>query len=806
MPATCGSRLLRFVLAVLLLAGAGGTASAQLDDILSGNPLAPGGLGVGGASPEALVSVTAQFTAPAGGRPAMLSISAHIEPPWYTYSTTQKPVAATPTKITVEPSDGYRVEGEFRSTLPPKLVRDPKLDLEFEEFGPDVTWQVPLSLADNVDPSQVTVKGSVRIQVCKEGTCLPPTDFPFEAKLTEAPPEKATSVVEFTHPDTHATIRGYLEPGTVAPGGTAKLVLSAEMPQGWHVYALAGKDLQQLGSKPTVIALSNTSGFGRKATTASDKPVKAPPPVEGLPEVYYHEGRVTWTTPLVVPKDTKPGQYPIEGIIGYQTCFEDQSCDAPRGAAFSGTLTVGASPSNQASALAFSADKYNAAAKLAENQPPPVDDEGNETVEEIARASTGPWTLVLTMLAGLLGGFILNFMPCVLPVIGLKVLSFAEQAGRSRAQILMLNIWYSLGTLLVFMVLATLASSVALGLGSKNLNWGEQFSYTSFNIVMVGLVFTMALSFLGVWEIPIPGFVGSGKANELASREGAGGAFAKGVMATILATPCSGPALGPVFGYTLNQPPTVTYLLFACIALGMSSPYLIIGAFPKLIRFLPKPGAWMDTFKNLMGFVMLGTIVFLFSFMDRDYIVPTFAMMVGLWAACWWIGRTPLTENMTRKLTAWAQGAAFAAIVGLVAFTWLVPRESEIPWQPFSRAELARLQDEGNTVLVDFTADWCLTCKANLALAIETDDVRDALAKRKIVPLLADWTKPSPEIERALESLKSRSIPLLAIYPADRPDDPIVLRDVITKSQLLEAIEEAGPSKQESGAPLTASR
>ena len=246
-----------------------------------------------------------------------------------------------------------------------------------------------------------------------------------------------------------------------------------------------------------------------------------------------------WTTPIVVPQDATSGKFPIEGFIGFQTC-QDSRCDLPRGAKFSGTLEVAQSAVSGASALAFSDAKYGEAARVAANQPLPID-AASELVEVQGAAALG-WSLPLIMLAGLVGGFILNFMPCVLPVIGLKILSFAEQAGRSRGQIFKLNVWYSLGTLLVFMVLATLASSVALGLGSTNLNWGEQFSYTSFNIVMVGIVFIMALSFLGVWEIPIPGFVGTGKANDLAAREGVAGAFSKGVLATILATPCSGPA------------------------------------------------------------------------------------------------------------------------------------------------------------------------------------------------------------------------------------------------------------------------
>jgi thiol:disulfide interchange protein len=260
--------------------------------------------------------------------------------------------------------------------------------------------------------------------------------------------------------------------------------------------------------------------------------------------------------------------------------------------------------------------------------------------------------------------------------------------------------------------------------------------------------------------------------------------------------------LGPVFGYTLNQSPQVTYLIFGCIGLGMSAPYLLIGAFPSLIRFLPKPGAWMDTFKQMMGFVMLATIVFLFGIIKKDYLVPTFAMMVGLWAACWWIGRVSLVESFDRKAKAWIQGVLVAALVSWAAFTWLVPRESIIPWQNFSRPDLARLTSEGNTVLVDFTADWCLTCKMNLFLAIETEEVRQAIARNKVVPMLADWTNESPEIKSMLESLKSASIPVLAVFPADRSKPPIVLRDVITKQQVLNAINEAGPSKN--GSKLTA--
>ncbi len=407
--------------------------------------------------------------------------------------------------------------------------------------------------------------------------------------------------------------------------------------------------------------------------------------------------------------------------------------------------------------MAIGEAPYKDAAKAADDRP----------IESSAATfpAAGSDRSLLVMLAfSLAGGFVLNFMPCVLPVIGLKILSFAEQAGRSRRHILTLNLWYSLGLLSVFMVLATLSSAVNLGLHDTNLHWGQQFSSTAFNVTMVGLVFVMALSFLGVWEIPIPGFVGSGRANEVAMRKGAVGAFSKGVITTVLATPCSGPLLGAVFGYTLKQPPAVTYAIFAAIGLGMAAPYLLIGAFPSLIRMLPKPGAWMETFKQMMGFLMLGTIVFFFSFMNRDYLVPTFAMMIGLWAAVWWIGRVSIVEPLSHRLKAWAQGIVVAALVGVASFTWLTPRESLIPWKGFSQAELARLTGEGQTVLVDFTAEWCPNCKLNLRYAIETPEVRELLDANKIVPLLADWTDGSAEVTKTLESLDSASIPVLAIF------------------------------------------
>jgi suppressor for copper-sensitivity B len=247
-----------------------------------------------------------------------------------------------------------------------------------------------------------------------------------------------------------------------------------------------------------------------------------------------------------------------------------------------------------------------------------------------------------------------------------------------------------------------------------------------------------------------------------------------------------------VIGFTLNQPAYVVYTVFACIGLGMASPYLLIGVFPQLIRFLPKPGVWMETFKQAMGFVLLGTVVFLFTFIDKNYLVPTFAILMAIWVGCWWIGRVPLTAEFGKKAAGWAAGIALMVVLGGGAFAALRPVEPVLPWQGFTLAAVEDAKKGGKIVMIDFTADWCLTCKTNLKLAVDTKKTLEVVKKYDVVPFLADWTKPSDEIKSTLHSLGSNSIPVLAIYPAGQPDKPIVLRDLLTQQDVIDALEKAG--------------
>ena len=359
--------------------------------------------------------------------------------------------------------------------------------------------------------------------------------------------------------------------------------------------------------------------------------------------------------------------------------------------------------------------------------------------------------LAWIILFGFLGGLILNLMPCVLPVIGLKLLSFLEQSGRQWQRALALNVWYSLGLISVFLVLATLA--VTLGWG-----WGQLFGFAGFDIALAAIVFAMGLSFLGVWEIPIPGFVGRGKTLELAEREGAAGAFIKGILTTLLATPCGAPVLASALTWAVGQPPVKTYAVFLSAGIGMASPYLVIGAFSPLITFIPKPGAWMDTLKEIMGFVLLATVVFLLTFIPWPLVVPTVGFFFGLWGACWWVGRLSPLADGPAKLRRWLSAAIFATAAGFVTLGWLgnvmqerfdnkveqaiadrlvqggtleskdAPKDaSRLPWQPFTPKALEEATNAGSTVMVDFTADWCLTCKTLEAVVLNTRPVVEAV-------------------------------------------------------------------------------
>ncbi len=747
----------------------------------------------------------------ADGGGEVLAVTAVLEEGWHLYSVDQKPGGPKATRIVVADDSPQLPAGPFRPGTPPhvRTVDDVPSwkGLVVEEHSGKVTWKAPLS--GNPAGKAAAVHGTVSVQLCRENACTPPETIAFKVEPAARPrPPSGSGVLQPVPPATHVPERGHVKieaafgPSRPGVGGrTWPLVVRLIPEPNWHLYApasTAGSDVGQ--GKPTIVSLGDSDAARAlglaaiEAVAAGSKELAAANAVDGPVAIEI----------LLEPQGDAGADRAIDAIVGFQTCT-DSTCDPPLAARLTATLPTDDDPAN--GRIAFADARYTDAAR----SPAAIDLAVRRAVRgtsvarlpEAANAgrnglATAPISLPVALLMGLAGGLILNLMPCVLPVLGLKLMSFAQQSGRERREVFEMNLWYCAGLFAVFFVLATASVAANIGLGSENLAWGEQFTSTRFNIVMAAIVFAFALSFLGVWELPIPGFIGE-RAGHVQSKEGPAGAFLKGALSTVLATPCSGPFLGPVFGFTLSQPTIVTYAVFGAIATGMALPYILVGLFPALVRFMPRPGAWMETLKEVLGFVMLGTVVFLFTFLDHDYFVPTFALLVGIWAACWWIGRAQEASAGSAGFSRWIQGVAIATVVGSLAFAFLGPVKSILPWEPFSRARLAELRTSGATVLIDFSADWCMTCKLNLVTAIETNRVKAAIDANRIVPLLADWTEESPEIKSMLETLQSRSIPVLAIFPAQTPGepsrDPIVLRDLITESQVLDAISQAGPSR-----------
>ena len=760
------------------------------------------------------VAISAVLEPGGGGKADVLAVTATIEDGWHLYSLEQGKDAAKAggpkaTKIVVADDSPQRPAGSFRPDVEPDRRRVDDVPswqgLVLEEHHGRVTWRVPLET--NPAGTAADVHGTVSLQLCQDTSCTPPETISFTATCDVASRAAAVKPVAASHAPERGHVRleaSFRPPVCRAGGGLAwPLVIRLLPDDHWHLYKPASTAASDVGQgKPTIVSLPDaTAGDSRivRATRLSATEVKAATSIE-LAAAGAVEGPVTFEMLLESVADAAADEpRSIDAIIGFQTC-SDTTCDPPWAARLRATIPAGENPVD--ARIEFVEARYAEAARapaeieLASSMPP----EPTLTAMPAAPSvdATLPLSLPAALLAGLLGGLILNLMPCVLPVLGLKLMSFAQQSGKARREVLQLNMWYCAGLYAVFFVLATLSVAANVGLAESNLAWGEQFTSWRFNVAMAGIVFAFALSFLGVWELPIPGFIGE-KAGQVQSQEGPAGSFLKGVLSTVLATPCSGPFLGPVFGFTLTQTTSVTYAVFGAIATGMALPYILVGLFPAIVRFLPRPGAWMGTFKEILGFVMLGTVAYLFTFLSHDYFVPTFTMLIGIWAACWWVGKAQEANGGTIGFGRWVQAATLATVIGSLAFFFLGPVKSVIEWEPFSRQRLADLRRDGATVLIDFSADWCPTCKFNLATAIETRKVKSAIDENRIVPMLADWTDGSPEIKEMLATLQSKSIPVLAVFPAapsgESPPDPIVLRDLITESQVLSAIRDAGPSR-----------
>jgi len=663
------------------------------------------------------------------------------------------------------------VDAEFVASVEPDSRIDDLLGGVVETHEGKIAWTRRFRVKAGDSPAVVKIAGEMRYQVCDATSCRPKNQK-FDLSLGST--SKDTPVYEFKHAPTRkvggvetpgpSTWTARISPKDAAPGDKVTLSIIASMGKGYHTFAL-DHDKRNIGL-PTVIQTLVVSGLKPVDAKAAFIPNHKVELHEVLGKTQrIHHDEVIWSRDYTVAASVKDGVYGISGKVTFQVC-DASSCRPGRFSFELGQVSDAASPPTSITTTATS-ESNSSAAVFKDLQ-----------YREPGGASSAGGLPQFLMFA-FLGGLILNVMPCVLPVIAIKVLSFVQQAGEDRGRIFLLNATYSLGVISVFMLLATLATFAGT-------SWGGQFQSIEFLVAMSALVFVMGLSLLGVFEIPIPGFVGSSAGGH---QEGLGGAFMTGIFATILATPCSGPFLGPTLGWSIQQPAHVIYMIWGMMGLGMASPYLLFGMFPGAVKFLPKPGNWMIRFKQIAGFIMLGTTVFLLSILDESYLVPTLVMLLGIGIGVWMIGN--LYDLSSPPATRWKIRFAALCTAGVISGYGyhLASADEKLHWEPFTPTAVVEALAKGQPVMVDFTADWCLTCKVVEKTTLNTDSTRDVVDTHGFVTLKADWTDGSDEIRDLLNRLGGDSIPTLAVFSPVKPNEPIVLRDAWSQSTLIEQLE-----------------
>lgn len=423
----------------------------------------------------------------------------------------------------------------------------------------------------------------------------------------------------------------------------------------------------------------------------------------------------------------------------------------------------------------------------------------NATAAPAAPAAQFSGGLAKFLLFGFLGGFILNLMPCVLPVISLKIFGFVQQAGQSRRRIFRTGLSFAAGIFAWFIGLALLL--VALKSAGREITWAFQFTSPAFVVGMSVVVLVFALNLFGVFEITLPQ-TASRRVLGLTEREGYAGSFFQGVFATILATPCTAPFLGTALGFAFTQSGLVIVTMFVAIAAGMSLPYVLLSAQPAWLRLLPKPGVWMVHVKQVMGFLLLATLLFLLWVLGAERgtegVIWTSAFLLCVSLACWIWGTfmTPVASGRARLVSV----AVALAIVAASGWYFLGEKFAETQtvqpgnqarsdWQPFTPERVATERANGKAVFVDFTAAWCLSCKFNETAVLESTVVREAFARAGVVKLKADWTNADPTITKILKQFGRPGVPLYVLYPAGASKEPIVFPELLTKGMVLEKLD-----------------
>ncbi len=599
------------------------------------------------------------------------------------------------------------------------------------------------------------VSGAAGAPPCAPTHRLLPSAFVLAILATLAP---APATAQGFQVEQKAALELRADRTAYEPGATARLAARVQIEDHWHVNSHTPTFDWLI---PTVLAYELPAGAAEPAFTYPPHRMQKFEFTEEPIAVY--DGTVRILAEVTLPADLEPGPLLVEGALRYQAC-DDRQCLPPVTTDATVELTVG--PGGAAADGDWFAPLEVPAAAA-----------------EASPATEG--SLLRMLILALVGGFILNAMPCVLPVLSLKIFGMVKSAGEGRAQLLAGTLATTAGIVVSFWALA-LAAVVAARAGAA-VGWGVQFQQPAFVAFLAVVVVLFSLNMWGLFEIPLPqslARLGGG-----GQREGLFGHFVSGLFATLMATPCSAPFLGTAVGFALAQPVAVIFAVFTAVGLGLALPYLLIAALPATVKLLPRPGAWMVTVRQVMGFLLAAAAVWLFYVLAAQ-ISPERVAFVQLallaLALCTWI-HSRATGPTARRIA--IAGTLVAAVLSIVLAVG--GKTGRIDWVPFDEQRAVALAAEGRLVFVDVTADWCLTCKANERLVLETAAVASAFERHDVVPMKADWTNRDDTITAFLGRYGKAAVPFYVLY---RPGaEPYPFGELLTKGLVLDALAAGSP-------------
>lgn len=704
----------------------------------------------------------------------------------------------------------------------------------------------PVKAPTDLKPGTIAAfRAKVSWLSCKKGLCLPggqtlsveipvaATAAPASEAILEEFDGAAYAVPSRAEKAEHLKFSIRTDKKTVKPGESFNAIITTQIAAKHHMQS--NKPLEDYLIPALVFVEPVRDGEIGKITYPKSH-IRDDPMLGKMSE---YSGKVEFTIPITLEKTV--GDKPIDnqprwvrGVFQSQICSDSGTCFAPQYLAFAVPIQMEGGPAPANSPDEF-VERVATAADLSDDDSGVVSVDDTPESASVADAKswigrTQDWLMsfgyVGVLLLAFIGGVVLNLMPCVLPVISLKILSYVKQSNEDRKRILALGLSYCAGLLTFFCVISVLYFTSGRA-------WGEHFQDPYVVLILAAVITAFALSLFGVFAVFAPTIVNKlgAKAEET---EGLHSAFFTGVLATVLGTACTGPFMSVALGAARDYTELQGALIFLTVGVGMALPFLLLSMNPKWLKFVPKPGPWMGTFEAIMGFILLATVIWIVNPIRNQLgdfgLLLSLMFLLGVAIAVWFRGKAQFSTSTGKRVRFNLIAVAMLAIAWIIPFVgfksvdellaeaeaaekyealgrWydrtggedILPEpkyeDGKIDWFRYKKDLVDRYVNAGYTVFIDFTADWCPTCKTNLSSSIDIESTRKLMKELRVIPFEADYTRKSAKMKKIIESYGRPSVPLYVVFSPNSPDDPQVLDEILTAGGVATALKKAGPSK-----------